>query len=327
MDDQASKRIRVGVVGLGGIAQKAHLPVLAAMEEIEIAGLVGRRREVVEAIADRYRLAGRFTSLRDLLEAGVQAAFVLTSTDSHAEVAISLLEAGVDVFLEKPLAYSLEEASAIVETARRHGRVLMVGFNRRFAPFYLAAREEFLAAPPALIQVEKSRRHPGSALHEALIDDAIHIIDLARWIGGEVSEVFALAAGTAGSSTGAEGAMLPGVSALLRFASGAVGQVTLSHAAGGWIERLQVHGSGRTVLVEGMEILRRREGGRETIETFDSWTPVLERRGFLGAARHFTDCVRRRQTPIASGEESLESQRLAQRIYEACLAHQKPGQA
>src|SRR5262245_14012243 len=130
---------RVAIVGLGGIAQKAYLPLLAAWEGVELL-VCGRRPESVARVRERYRIERGSCDLDELLSWRPQAALVLTPSATHRTVAGRLLEAGVDVLVEKPATLSSAETAALGDLARACGRVLMVGFNRRFAPLHVQAR-------------------------------------------------------------------------------------------------------------------------------------------------------------------------------------------
>lgn len=308
----STKRLRVVVVGPGGIAQKAHLPVLVDLPEVEVIGLYGRSRERTRPVAERFRVPMLTGSLSDALdrarERGAEAAVVLTATENHAEASALALERGLDVLVEKPVSRSLEDARALVRQAEERQRILMVAFNRRYAPMYAKARW-MLAGQPGLVAAEKLRTHAGDNLAEAVIDDAIHQIDLLRWFGGEVDSVEA----TAEERGGIFRSLVVG----LRFAGGGMGSLVLSHVAGAWSERLGCHEGRRTLEVLNMDALEVSEGGATTRQGFSTWTPILERRGFVEQARHFAACCRHRQEPLTSGRDALRTQELATRIIEA----------
>ena len=126
--------LRIGVVGLGGIAQKAWLPVLGAASDWTLQGAWSPTREKAERICKTWRIpyAG---SLQDLARE-CDAVFVHTSTATHFQVVSELLNAGVHVCVDKPLAENVQDAERLIELAARKKLTLMVGFNRRFAPLY-----------------------------------------------------------------------------------------------------------------------------------------------------------------------------------------------
>src|SRR5512143_1069668 len=126
----------IGIVGLGDIALKAYLPVLASLNGIELA-LCSRSEGSVRRVQQQYRIQRGTTRLEELIAMGLKAAFVLSPSPAHEPLARALLEGGVDVFLEKPATLHSEETRALAELADRRQRILMVGFNRRYAPLHV----------------------------------------------------------------------------------------------------------------------------------------------------------------------------------------------
>lgn len=128
------KKLRIGVVGLGGIAQKAWLPVLAAASDWTLQGAWSPTRAKALPICESWRIP--YADSLSSLAASCDAVFVHSSTASHFDVVSTLLNAGVHVCVDKPLAENLRDAERLVELAARKKLTLMVGFNRRFAPLY-----------------------------------------------------------------------------------------------------------------------------------------------------------------------------------------------
>src|SRR4051812_42097793 len=126
--------MRVLVVGLGDIARKGYLPVLAALPGLEL-HLATRDQSVLRELGEAYRIPHLHGSAAGAVGAcAFDAAFVHAATVAHAELVELLLRAGVHVFVDKPLAYSFDEAARLVSLSEEVGRLLMVGFSRRHAP-------------------------------------------------------------------------------------------------------------------------------------------------------------------------------------------------
>jgi len=106
-------RIRLGVIGLGQMAQRAYLPVLSSLETVELVAVMSRRAEVVERIRAQYRLPAGATDLADLARLKLDAAVVLTPSPTHFEIIKRLLEAGLDVLVEKPATTSSRETAIL----------------------------------------------------------------------------------------------------------------------------------------------------------------------------------------------------------------------
>ena len=123
----------IGVIGLGEIAGKAYLPVLGSMEGIELA-LCSRSPLTVQSVQETYRISRATTDLAELTGMGIQAAFVLSPSETHYAITKELLEKGVDVFLEKPATLHSQETQALAELADRRGRILIVGLTGGMRP-------------------------------------------------------------------------------------------------------------------------------------------------------------------------------------------------
>jgi myo-inositol 2-dehydrogenase/D-chiro-inositol 1-dehydrogenase len=147
-----------------------------------------------------------------LLEAQVDAVYVCTPNTLHTEAVLAALHHGVHVFSEKPMATTLSEARQILEAARTSRALYQVGHNRRFAPVYQFAKQQILAGfVPISANVKMNRgelqkppwvsdpRLTGGFLYES----TVHLLDLLRWLMGEVVEVECRARATIYSEPGA----------------------------------------------------------------------------------------------------------------------------
>jgi predicted dehydrogenase len=137
-------RLRVGVVGGGVVAQAMHLHYLAAKRDLfELASLAEPSATVREALGARYGISGLHADYRGLLEEGALDAILVSSpAGRHAEVVLAALDAGLHVFVEKPMCITLADAEAIVAARDRAARIVQVGTMKRFDPAYERMLEE-----------------------------------------------------------------------------------------------------------------------------------------------------------------------------------------
>ncbi len=155
-----SGKLRVGVIGCGGIAQMMHLPTLAERPDLfEIAAIADISEAVLNAVGDRYHVAERSRDFRDVARnPNVDAVFVLSS-GRHDTALAAAFDAGKHVFVEKPLGFGRPETDALATAARAARGFTMVGYHKRFDPAYLAACE-LIRSMGDLRYVEATVLHP-----------------------------------------------------------------------------------------------------------------------------------------------------------------------
>ena len=142
---QPARRLRVGLVGTGLIAQVMHLHYLTELaDRFEIAAVCDIVAGNAEACAERYRIPAVFTGWPDLLRHPLDAVLVLTS-GSHAPIAVAAAQAGLHVFAEKPMCFSAAEGREMVAAAEQAGVILMVGYPKRYDPAFARFQQEAAA--------------------------------------------------------------------------------------------------------------------------------------------------------------------------------------
>ena len=186
--------LRVGVIGCGWFAQAVHLPILRRLPGVELAALAEPEPSRREAASRCAPSAVAYADYRDLLKMrDLDAVIVSVPTALHAEVAIAAMQEGKPVYLEKPIAASLEEADKVVSVWKRSGVVGMVGFNYRFNALFQAAQMQLQArklgslvgmrsvfsTPMRSMPAWKQARSTGGGV---LLDLASHHIDLVRFL-------------------------------------------------------------------------------------------------------------------------------------------------
>ncbi|MFJ6064597.1 Gfo/Idh/MocA family protein [Streptomyces tendae] len=301
--------LRVGVVGAGNIASIAQLPTLVQRDDVELRALVSRREDP-SPLQRRWGFANVYRTVDAMLDAEeLDAVFVLTPRSEHVAAVEMALGAGIDVFCEKPLATSTSDAVRLAELADNHGRILMVGLNRRFAPVYVAAREAFGAAGASFCVAQKNR---AGSEYRATFENAIHMVDLLRWFcGGDVVEVTSAAAGTDPWEE-------DGTAALIRFSTGNTGLLVAARTAGAWGEKLDAYGQMRSAEVIAPDTVAVTADGARTVRSMSpeafGWATATETFGFADAVRHFLDRVKDRQQPLTSGWEAVKTQQLLDKI-------------
>jgi predicted dehydrogenase len=130
------EKARIGIVGLGSIAQTIHLPILSKFPEVEIVAVCDLDRAKAHFVADKFKVRRYYNSFEKMLviEQDLDGIVVCTPTILHKEMAIAALGEKNNVLIEKPLARTSIEAEEIAATAKKYHKTLMVGMNNRFRP-------------------------------------------------------------------------------------------------------------------------------------------------------------------------------------------------
>lgn len=191
-----TEQINVVLAGAGAFGLK-HLDGIVRIDQVNVTGLVGRRRDATQATADQYGIANVATELAEALEwPDVDAVILCTPTQLHAKQAIACMKAGKHVEIEIPLADTLADAQAVNEVQKETGRVCMVGHTRRFNPSHQYVRQRIQKGEFTLQQLDVQtyffRRRNMNALGEPrswtdhlLWHHAAHTVDLFQYQTGE----------------------------------------------------------------------------------------------------------------------------------------------
>jgi predicted dehydrogenase len=180
------RKIRVAVVGVGEFGRN-HVRVIRESQRAELAAVVDTNADRASEVAAANGCAA-FADAREL--AGkVDAAIVAVPTSAHADAGCALLEAGIDVLVEKPIAPDVASADRLIQSAEANGRILQVGHLERFNPAVIAL--EKVARLPLFFEIHRlSVFSPRSLDVDVVLDLMIHDIDiLLSLVQGEIEEI------------------------------------------------------------------------------------------------------------------------------------------
>ena len=166
MRGRADGRVRLGVIGLGTVAQAVHLPLLSRhRDRFQVTAVCDLSAELSESVTERFGLgvAARCRSAAELLDGGLVDAVLILTSGSHGAVAAGALERGLAVFCEKPLAYTLAEADELAAVAGRTGAPLQLGYMKLYDPAVRRAAAELASSGHRLRAVEVTVLHPSGA--------------------------------------------------------------------------------------------------------------------------------------------------------------------
>ncbi|WP_277441058.1 Gfo/Idh/MocA family oxidoreductase [Streptomyces sp. SPB162] len=293
--------MKIGVIGLGDIAQKAYLPVLASLPGIEV-HLHTRTPATLDRVGDALRLPHRHTALEALLDQGLDAAFVHAPTDRHVEITEALIEAGVPAYVDKPFAPDLAGARHLVNLAEQRRVSLMAGFNRRYAPGYAQCADH----PRDLILMQKNRIGLAEAPRPVVFDDFIHVVDTLRYlVPGPVEH-------TNVRAKVRDGLLHHVVLQLSGDGFTAIGM--MNRMSGSTEEILEVSGDDtKRQVVNLAEVIDHK--GQPTLRRRGDWVPVARQRGIEQIILAFLDAVR--SGKLLDAQDALRTHELCERIVTA----------
>ncbi len=165
--------MRAAVIGVGHLGRH-HARILASMPGISLAGVVDINRDRAVQIASQHGTQA-FDTVNEL--GAIDLAIIAVPTESHAAVALPLIESGVHALVEKPVSRTVIEADSLIAAAKRKGVVLAVGHSERFNPAVAAARPHI--TDPRFIEVHRLGTSPERSLDvDVVLDLMIHDLDL-----------------------------------------------------------------------------------------------------------------------------------------------------
>jgi predicted dehydrogenase/threonine dehydrogenase-like Zn-dependent dehydrogenase len=309
----------VAVVGAGNLARWAHLPNLKKIPNVRLQAVFSNSGARGKTYARRFGANYCSSDYQEILQdPNVDVVMVLSRNQHHYPETLAALEAGKNVFVEKPMALTEEECRTLYRVVRETGKELTVGFNRRFAPFYVEQKRALAGrVGPAVINCRVSSPDiSGSywmadpAIGGAIIGEAVHFIDLMYWLlGAEPVAVSAYCLPTGSQNPIGENNLV----ATVLFEDGSIGSLNYStigskRAAG---ERVEVFAKGMTAIVDDFKRLEIVSTVRRRQSTY--WA----RKGYDIQLESFFSAIRRGGVPDVTVRDGARATIVCLRMLEA----------
>ncbi|MBM7555949.1 Gfo/Idh/MocA family protein [Halanaerobacter jeridensis] len=272
--------MKVGVIGLGNIAQKAYLPIVGTRENLELV-FATRTDKTRKRLAAKYNVKQTMNTVDELVTTDIEAAFVHAATEAHVKIVRKLLENDIHVYVDKPIAYNYEEAAALGDLAAKKELNFMVGFNRRYVPMYQKLNA---VEGNRILKMDKNRTYNPGQVREVIFDDFIHVVDTLRYLaGGEIEDLDIDAV--------MEEEILKRVMITYRGANyTAVG--IMNRDNGITEERVEVMGFKKKLVVEELTEMSKYEDGSKEVIRSEPWNQMLYNRGFVNIIDHFLELLK-----------------------------------
>jgi predicted dehydrogenase/threonine dehydrogenase-like Zn-dependent dehydrogenase len=287
--------LRVSVVGAGGFASGVLVPALAKVPGVRLCTIVSARGLSARHLADKFGFRSCSTDGSAVLQDSDSSAVVIaTRHNLHAQQTIAALKAGKHVFVEKPLALAEDELQQILAERERAGKILLVGYNRRFSPLARELAGFFAGRRSPLVmcyRVNAGPIPPDSWIHDPavgggrIIGEACHFIDLAAYLAGAPP----VSVHCQGVAPGSAARNDDNVVLTVGYGDGSlctIVYVATADASAGK-ERFEVMGDGRSAVLEDFRSLELRQAGkRRTIRK------LVQDKGHAAELRAFVEAIR-----------------------------------
>lgn len=265
-----AEELKMGILGVGGIAQIAHLPALRKAQGVRLTAICDTAHDLLHKIGQRYEVKSLYTDhLKFLEEADIDAVLIPVAHGFHAPLSIDAMRAGKHVLVEKPMAVTLQECQEMVRVSKETGKQLQLACMKRFDPGLQFAQkfvaEEMgerlsvsgwycdsvyhmnyvtsLAGPRDASTMQRRPTERIEDMHlNMVLGHGVHLVDTLRFFGGDIVAVT--------TEVTQKGHDIVSVS-LLEFADGARGTAQLMvRVRMDWCEGLMIHGVGGSVLAQ-----------------------------------------------------------------------------
>jgi predicted dehydrogenase len=310
----AGNKIRVAVVGVGDFGRN-HVRVFRELENADLIGVVDANTERAAQVASEFSTAA--LPALEALEGRADAVCLAVPTVDHARIGCWLLEHGIDVLVEKPMAASLAEADALIAAAAKYGRVLQVGHLERFNPAVLAV--EPIVTRPLFFEVHRLGIFtPRSLDIDVVYDVMIHDLDiLLALVKSPVEDLKAVGIPVLTDKVDI-------AHARIAFASGAIANVTASRVSTERVRKMRFFQQHEYISLDytrrdALRVRVRKPGPQPEFD-FEK-LPTQPEEPLRAELREFLEAVRTRKTPRVDGAAGRRALELADRVMAGILEH------
>jgi predicted dehydrogenase len=313
------KKLKIGFIGTGSFARKAHYMSLARIDSAEIVAVcenthVNRMQE----LAEKYDIPEQYNDYTQMLtKADIDAVFaIMRPTFGLKEIACDILAAGKHLFLEKPAAMSVPDMQEMVKAAKKSGCYTMVGFNRRRIPILVEAHRIVAERGISSISATFFKHEMKNDWVEGskLWSNGIHSVDTLRWMAD--SEIKEVKSAVSKAFTDHDNSW----HALIRFENGIVATLLTNYSAGARSNSFSLHGKGISAYVDPDDsaTIYADGKGREPIKLsakeFSGSDEFIETYGIRAEDQHFVESILQGESPMPDFQDTLKTLELVEAI-------------
>lgn len=279
----------IGIIGIGGISQKAYLPYLRQLPGIHW-HLFTRNQAILSEVAGLFGTATLYECIHDLAKVKLDGVMIHAATVAHVELAQLFLKKGIPVYMDKPLTEDYASSKALYDLAEANQTFLMAGFNRRFAPKVIQMAAQ---TGKTRIVTEKNDINRTEDLQYKLFDLFIHPLDTALFLADELP----IAGQFHYHVSNEYKSQLRQVTVTLETKTSTIVS-SMNLQSGSRREVMEVQLADATYHLENLDDLTIYQGNQVTKDTFGSWDTTLYKRGFETAVDQFLQAIETGQNPV-----------------------------
>ena len=301
-------RLRVAVIGVGHLGRH-HARILSSLPGVQLVAVVDTNQSRAREIAAAHGTDAVFDA-RDVL-VRVDAVTIAVPTESHKDIAVSFVTAGIPVLVEKPMARTLDEADAMIGAAARHRVRLAVGHTERFNPAVDAARP--LLTNPRFIEVHRLGTFPERSLDiDVVFDLMIHDLDVVLSIvKSDVDSIEAVGVPVLTRRVDI-------ANARLRFANGCIANLTASRISRDRVRKIRFFQPAAYLSIDyaaqKVDLWRLERDGGPVPSIQGGEVDVVAEEPLERELADFVDAVRSDRPPLVTGEDGRRALAVAQAI-------------
>lgn len=323
-------KVRVGIIGAGGIAQVQHIPALKQFDDAEITAICDTERLKAGVVAQKFGVPHSYRLAEDLLSREeIDAVIITTPNNTHLPMALAAFQSKKHVFIERPIARTAHEAERMVKAADKAGKILMVGMNHRFRPDTLILQNlisEGQLGKIYHIRAGWMKNSAGSSKPPwvleprfsgggVMMDLGVQLLDLCLWLAGsmKIKAVkakmhFQILKAKVEDHISFAADMDDGTSIVVDAAWDIPSKHTIAYT--------MVFGEKGAAWLNPLRINQEMHGHMMELSPGKQYTRTeLFVRSYENELKHFLECVRNNHPPISSGVENLQIMKITEAVY------------
>lgn len=306
------KKINIGVIGLGGIAEFRHLPSLKDLEKeglVQIQGVCDINKQRLDYIGEKFDFKNKYTDYREMIKnIPLDGLLILSSPKYTLEIVSFAIREKKHLLLEKPPGMNLVEVKEIARLAEENKVKVMTAFNRRFSPLFRETRRRILEQGPITSFLAEFHKYelnnpPYYAADNWMVIDIIHHIDSMFFMGGELI-------GLSAFKKKIQSDFFNCFEVIMDFGQ-SQGSLRANYVSGARVEKFEIHGLGIAAYIDlpKESIIYAGNKHQPTVIKAIELTGCDEdyvNYGFYFENRHFIECIQTDRIPETSMEHSLK---------------------